>query len=105
MWLGVGPVVVSVSPSPKSQAYDATVPSLSPDAAASKLQTRNVQLVVNDAVGLALVRTTETGIDDRALGAFVVGHGQRDVAGAGGHEVVARGRAASPVPPSPKSQA
>ncbi len=39
-------------PSPKSHAYDATVPSESADADASKLTTRLFTLEVKDAVGL-----------------------------------------------------
>ena len=50
VWLGVA-VVLSVFPSPKSQAYDATVPSGSDDAVPSNWQASSVQLLVNDAAG------------------------------------------------------
>src|SRR3954447_23085947 len=50
VWLGLTPLT-GAEESPKSHAYDATVPSTSADADASNATARSVAVAVNDAVG------------------------------------------------------
>ena len=55
-----GFAVVAVCPSPKSQAYEATVPSPSDEPEPSSEQARFVQAIVNEAAGATLAGATVT---------------------------------------------